>query len=421
MELLKYRDSQRLCSRCGSCKFIPPYRVRRAETMSVCPAVSKYNFNAFSGCGKLEVGYSINDGHSEVNESTKNIAYKCTLCGACDVTCKIHRKGIEVSENIEALRSACVEKGLIYKEHQAIIDSIMLNGNQLEKAVSERIDWSKNVKIKQVSAHQTGNVFLYVGDMSSFIPKLAQRTQKVAELLLSLGLDLVTSGKDEKTCADMAFDLGFTEVGVESGKKLLEDIKKSGATRLVTIDAHAYTAFRYYFPKNGIDLGVDVLHITELLNEQMEIGKLKMTKPIQKKITYHDPCNLGRRSEPYIGEYDGDSKRKPYSVTRTGDNGLYDAPRKLLEAIPGLELVEMDRIKSWAYCCGNGAGVADVNHDLFEFAGEERVKEAELTKADGVATACPRCEKGLSSAVEKMQSNLQVLDLLELVLESAEV
>ena len=132
MALMDYKVDQGWCNRCSNCKFIPSYRIKKSETMYVCPSITEYNFHAYSGSGKLEVGYSINDGHTKLNDTTKQVAYRCTLCGACDYTCKVFRKDIDVTENIEELRKECVSKGFIYPEHQAIIDSIRKNGNRSE-------------------------------------------------------------------------------------------------------------------------------------------------------------------------------------------------------------------------------------------------------------------------------------------------
>lgn len=156
MALMDYKVDQGWCNRCSNCKFIPSYRAQKTETMYICPSITMYNFNAFSGCGKLEVGYSINDGHSDLGESTQNIAYKCTLCGACDYTCKVFRKDIDVAENIEELRKECVQAGFVYPEHRAIVESIGKNGNQLNRPASDRIDWAEGLQIKQTSQDDTG-------------------------------------------------------------------------------------------------------------------------------------------------------------------------------------------------------------------------------------------------------------------------
>ncbi len=415
MALMDYKIDQGWCNRCSNCKWIPSYRAKKTETMYICPAISKYNFNAYSGCGKLEIGYSINDGHSEVCETTKNVAYKCTLCGACDYTCKVFRKDIDVAENIEELRKECVKAGYVYPEHRAIVDSIAQNGNQLCKPAEVRIDWAAGLDIKKVSNGDTGEIYLHVGDLNAFDQTLAQRTRKVVQLLLAKKMNIIVSGESEPCAADKAFDLGFVEEGKEAAEKLAADVKRSGAKTIVTMDAHAFTAFRWYYPRYGVELGVEVLHITQLLEQMYQSGVLNAVKAADMTVTYHDPCNLGRRSEPYKGEYVGDKRRRPMELTRTGDLGVYQAPRTLLSAIPGLKLVEMDRIKGWSYCCGNGAGVAEVNPELLDFASKNRMVEAEMTGADALVTVCAMCEGALAAV-----GSMKVIDLLDLVTEYME-
>lgn len=412
MSLMDYKADQGWCNRCSNCKWIPSYRIKKTETMYICPAITKYNFNAYSGCGKLEIGYSINDGHSTVCKTTQDVAYKCTLCGACDYTCKVFRKDIDVAENIEELRKECVKAGLVYPEHQAIVDSIRKNRNQLCRDASGRIDWTAGLSVKRTGEGQTGEIYFYAGDLNSFDRTLSERTRKIAELLLAKGLDLVTSADREPCAADKAFDLGFIEDGKKAAEKLAEEVKFSGAKMLVTPDTHAFAAFRWYYPRYGIELGVEVLHITQLLSRLYRDGILHpetTEKPV--RVTYHDPCNLGRRSEPYKGEYQGDKRRRPMELTRTGDLGVYEEPRTLITAVEGVELVEMDRRKGWSWCCGNGAGVAEVNPELLESASQNRMREAVMTGADMLITACAGCESALAAA-----GGLPVMDLLDFVL-----
>ncbi|MCI8991158.1 MAG: (Fe-S)-binding protein [Eubacterium sp.] len=418
MALMDYKKDQSYCNRCSNCKFIPSYRIQAGspDTLAICPAITKYNFHAYSGSGKLEIGYSINDGHSEICETTQDVAYKCTLCGACDYHCKVFRKDIDVAENIEELRKECVKAGFVYPQHQAIADSIAKENNGLCRPAAERIDWADGLEVKRVDKGETGSIYFYAGDMAGYSKTLSERTAKLLKLLLSKRLDLVVSGAAEPTAADKAFDLGFMETGISAAKKLAEEVKKSKAKTIVTLDAHAYMAFRWHYLRNGIDLGVEALHITQLLAQLICDGMLAPAKEAALKVTYHDPCNLGRRSEPFKDNYWGQNKRRrPMELVRTGDLGVYQAPREILAAIPGVELIEMNHIKGWAYCCGNGAGVAEVNLDLLKDTSKERVREASKTGADALVTACPMCEYALGNA-----GDMKVIDIVDLVLEYME-
>ena len=134
-------------------------------------------------------------------------------------------------------------------------------------------------------------------------------------------------------------------------------VKSSGAKVLLTPCADCYGAFRYAYPRMGVDLGIKVIHISEFLGELAANGKLHLKNRMDKKITYHDPCHLGRRSELYAGPWKGNKLLRPASCKRDGRKGVYDAPRDLLRSIPGIRLVEMERIREYSWCCGAGGGV----------------------------------------------------------------
>lgn len=414
MALIDYKKDQFYCNRCSNCKFIPSYRIKAGDPdhINICPAITKYNFHAYSGSGKLEIGYSINDGHSDVCETTKEVAYRCTMCGGCDYHCKLFRKDIDVLENIEELRKTCVDAGFTYPEHQAIADSVISDNNQLCRTAADRIDLAEDLDVKRVDRKETGKIYFHAGDLAGYEPKLADRAKRILSMLLEKGLDVVVSGAMEPTAADKAFELGFTDIGIMAAKKLADEVKRSGAEMIVTLDAHAYQAFRYHYPRHGVMLDAKVLHITQLTADLIRDGLLKPVKTADMKVTYHDPCNLGRKSEPFRSDYrDQNKRRRPMELVRTGDLGEYAAPRMILEAIPGIELIEMNRKKGWAYCCGNGAGVAETAPELLESASKERAEEAKMTGADVLVTACPMCEYALAKA-----GDIPVADIMDLVM-----
>ena len=419
MHLKDFHIDQGTCMRCSSCKFTEFYHAKRGETLYGCPSIHKYNFHAYSGSGKLHVGFSINEEHTKLDEAAADVAYKCTLCGSCDFACKTFFKYIDVGENIEALRIACVDEGYGLPEHAEMIKSMKSKGNTLKKSKASRIKWTENAKIKTLDGGETGKVMFHSGCMYGYDKKLTKRLTGLVNVLSDAGVDLITAGTDETCCGGKAIQLGYIDAGKAAAKALMAKLEKSGAKKIVTPCAHCYSAFKYYYPKHGIDLGVEVLHTSELLCRLVESGDLVLNalKPIN--VTYHDPCNLGRRSEPPKPEFKGDKKLRPMELTRTGELGIYDEPRNIIKAIPDVNLVEMDRIREYAYCCGAGAGVEEANPDLKEFAGRERIKEAAFTGTSTIVTACPWCEESLKSAARQEGIDLKVIDLTDLVIKSA--
>ena len=420
MALQDYKADCEGCTRCSVCKWIPFFQVKRGDVQQICPSISKYNFHAYSGGGKLNVAYSIIDRGTKVDKTVAEVAYRCNLCGACDYTCKVYRKDLEPCEVIEELRLACVREGQGLPEHRQIIASLQQNGNSIGKSAAERLEWTEGLNIKTVQSGAQGDAFFYAGCKTSFDTALAKRLRNTVRLLQQGGLDVITAGSAEQCCGSKALQLGYIKEGTEAAQSLLAQVRKAGAKKLITSCAHCYSAFKYYYPRFGITTGVEVLHVTECLSSMLEAGKLTLNNSTPLHVTYHDPCNLGRRSEPFIGLYPGSKKARPATQVRTGAKGVYEPPRKLLTAIQGVTLTEMDRTKGYSWCCGAGAGVPEAYPELTEFAGGERVKEAGYTGAQAIVTACPWCEESLKAAVRKEgRNNLQVLDLAELVAQCA--
>lgn len=409
---------QETCMRCSCCKFTDPYAPTRSETLYSCPSIHKYNFHAFSGGGKYSVAFSINEGHTDINETTADIAYKCTLCGACDTICKSNFKYMDPMDNILALRMDCVEAGQTLKPHEEMIASLKENGNMLCADRAGRIAWEDKTPVKQLVKKETGKYFFHAGCLYGYDESLQERLVGMVNLLCEAGVDLITAGVSETCCGSKALQLGFIEEGKAAARALKTKLEKAEAKVLVTPCAHCYSAFKYYYPKFGIDLGVEIMHVTEVFDSLIADGAIKPGATEVGTVTYHDPCNLGRKSEPPKPDFDGDKRERPMALTRTGELGIFDEPRNVITAIPGVELVEMERKRQYSYCCGNGAGVAEANPDLVEFAGKQRIQEAGFTGADTLVTACPWCERSLRDAAEKEGMDLQVMDVADLVIKS---
>jgi Fe-S oxidoreductase len=419
MALQDYRLDCSGCTRCSVCKWVPFYELKRVETSCICPAVKKYGFHAYSGGGKLNVALSVMEEHAPMSPAVADIAYKCNLCGGCDYTAKLIRKDYEVAEVIEELRFACVEAGQTIPAHQALIAGMTGEGNCAGKAAADRIDWAGVVPAKRVSEGGQGEVFFYAGCYAAFDAVVAERAGAVLDLLVKAGIDVVVAGGDERCSGSEALQLGYAKEGKQAAEALLEQVRKSGAKTIVTPSAHSFAAFRYYYPRHGLDLGdVEVLHLTELLDQLVADGNIVLSTPVPLTVTYHDPCNLGRRAEPFIPLWTGNKKDRPLSRMRTGEKGVYEPPRRLLEAIPGVALVEMDRIRGYAWCCGGGAGVPEAFPELTRLAASERIKEAGFTEADALVSACPRCESVLAEAARVAGTDIEVLDVVDLVLRS---
>jgi len=220
-------------------------------------------------------------------------------------------------------------------------------------------------------------------------------------LLLRAGVEVAVDKQGELCCGGRAYEMGYRDAALAQAKLKAARLQESGVQELVTGCAHCYQCFKVLYPKLGVEHGLRVFHTSEYLAAQVAEGRLVPQRPVDLSVTYHDPCHLGRLSEPWIA-WSGVQRMRhmrvydPPRFLRRGTYGVYDPPRRLLESLPGLRLVEMDRIKEYAWCCGAGGGVRESNPAFASWTARERMAEAVATGAEAVVTACPHCERQLS-------------------------
>jgi len=170
--------------------------------------------------------------------------------------------------------------------------------------------------------------------------------------------------------------------------------------------------------KSTEDMPYTVLHITEYIDQLMQDGKFKFNRRVPMKVTYHDPCNLGRLAEPW---YHWEPKYEPPNIAvgktwRRGEKGVYEPPRNILKGIRGLELIEMERIWDNAWCCGYGGGVGTAFPDFALWTAGERIEEAKTTGAEAIVSSCPHCKDILGRAADANNTGIKVYDITEVML-----
>ncbi len=214
--------------------------------------------------------------------------------------------------------------------------------------------------------------------------------------------------------------MGYRKEFIKSAESHIEAWTKAGVKKVVTSCSDCYHGFKRLYPKVGSQF--EVSHTVEFINHLIKEGKIKFTKKVPLTITYHDPCHLGRQGEPYI-TWDGVEKKirnqvvvyEPRRPRYNGAWGVYDPPRNVLRSIPGLELVEMERIREYAWCCGAAGGVKEAYPDFAKWTATERIEEAKSTGAEAIVSACPWCERNFTDAIRSMADKMKVLDVVELV------
>jgi Fe-S oxidoreductase len=368
-------DAQ-LCSRCKFCS-------------TVCPTYDGWLGRA--PVGRLQaILYALN--HKDVDfNKLGSMLYVCTLCGACEELCNKFMAGVKIKEAVRLARADLVERSIIPTKIRDFFQNIYNQGNPYGISKMKRDEWAEGLEITQF-AHE--DFLYYVGCVGSYDPVGQRVAKSFSQLLLKTGVSAGILGKWEKCEGNEALVLGeegLFELLVEEN---IKNFKKLGVTKIVTIDPHSYNALKNEYPKIGGEF--EVMHHTQLIWELIKEGKLEFNtgNAPNMKVTYHDPCFLGRWS------------------------GIYEEPRNILKHIPEVTLIEMGRNKENSFCCGGGSGnfYTDFSREGRDPA-RERLQEAYESGAEVIVTACPVCAIMLEEAVvsENLGSKLVVKDISEIV------
>lgn len=420
MALEDFRPDALRCTRCAYCKWIPFDLIKSARFSKGCPSIEYGKFHSYSAGGRLVTALSLMEGRSTVTEAVKDSVFKCTLCGQCDVSCKICRYDMEPLAAMRELRATLVEQGHTLPQLAPVLDSLRKDFNMLGQPKAKRGDWAAELQLKDLSKEKADYVF-HAGCRYSFDGDLSHVARTSVQLLQQAGIDFGILGAQENCCGGRAYQMGYRPDFTTRADANLLLWKKAGVKTVVTPCSECYHTFkRLYTAERGSE--IKVVHMVEFVADLVKSGKLKFSKPVNLKVTYHDPCHLGRQGETYM-PWSGKEKKifsqavcyDPPKPRYNGAFGVYEPPREVLEAIPGLELVEMERTREAGYCCGAGGGATDSYPEFARCTAKERLTEARSTGADALVTACPWCERSFLDAQQDEPGKMKVLDVMELV------
>ena len=418
MALEDYRSDMEMCCRCSICKFVPLEKLVEMRHSYVCPSIARYNFHTYSGGGRVGMGIAMLENELEYDRKLLEVIYNCQVCGACDISCK-YAMDMEVLEPINEIRIKCVEDGHTVPVLDGIINSLKKQGTMLPGMKAKRGEWASGLSVKDIAEHKVEVVY-HAGCRVCYDKDMWKVAGATIKLLQKAGVDAGIAGENETCCGGRAYQMGYKSDFLNQAKKYMEMLRKSGAKVLVTGCADCYHAFKVLYDKFGLKGELEVLHTTEYLARLIKEGKLKPAKKVDIKVTYHDPCHLGRLGEPNI-HWEGTPVPghirifDPPKEFRRGTYGVYEPPRDVLKSVPGLKLIEMDRIKEYAWCCGAGGGVKETNPKFAAWTAEERIDEAESTGTEAIVTACPGCERNLSDTIKENRRKIKVYDVVELL------
>ena len=369
----------RTCLQCGSCS-------------GVCPFGYMMEFPP----GRMIAGLRADEFELVMDTDT---VWMCVSCYACAQICpsKIPITAGLMTRTKEELLLA----GNVPSELQSALENSQRYGNPLGESPRKRADWALNLQPPvpiMGRERRPVDVLWFVGDYPSYHPRVQSVTKSLAKVLQALGINFGILGPEENSDGDtqrLAGERGLFEMLAEKNGRIFGRYQFD---RIITSDPHAYNALKNEYPALGISYPVQ--HYTQFLVENLEQLKPLLKKEISATVTYHDPCYLGRV------------------------NGIFDEPRMLLEAIPGIKLVEMAHNHTSSLCCGGGGGGMWLDGFTWEKAhtrlSEWRVREAVDSGANMLVVACPYEPPRFEDAVKSMQQEepLVVKDIIELIAES---
>ncbi len=416
MEEEKYQKMIKRCLRCSVCKWIPQVQIKSQKYASGCPAIDIYNFHPYSGGGKIILALAYEMGRLKPTEELRDIVYKCTECGNCAVACK-YMNTLEPLEIIMKLREKLVSVGCgPMPKQQAYIDAVKKVHNPYNEPHEKRIDWLTD----EIKLDPNAKVLYFVGCTSSYRRK--EMAIAAARIMNEAGVPFNILQDDEFCCGSPILRTGDVYTFEQILNRNIDIIESKGIETVVFSCAGCYDTFKVDYPLRR-KYNFRVLHTVELFDELITSRQLQLTNQVPLIVTYHDPCHLGRNAERYE-DWDGDivplmplvSINIPPKPKRTGSKGVYDAPRNILNSIPGLKFVEMERIQEYAYCCGAGAGVKSAFPEMALKTAITRVDEAEDSGAEIIVSACPFCSTNLQDGIKGKNSKLIYYDINELIL-----
>lgn len=379
-DLTHYEDIFFQCGKCGTCRTV----YKDAFWSRVCPSGEFGKFEAYYLGGKNLLTWAINTDKLKWSENLAKIFYQCSVCLACVQQCRIPEIHTYAGEWLMAMREEAVKLGYGPMPEQAqYTEHVMVEKNPYMEKHEDRLNWLPS-HIKQSS---DAKLAYFVGCTSSY------REQNVAistaEILNSLNIDFRILDNEE-CCGSPVYMTGQTDKAKELAEQNIKNFKDAGIEQIITSCAGCYRTWKDTYPnKFGLTHEIEVKHLPEFIRSKLKTGEMNFNKDVNMKITYHDPCHIGRHM------------------------GIYKAPRDVLQQIPGIELIEMTRNRHNAWCCGSGGGVRSAFKELSTFAAKERIEEAKETTAEAIVSCCPFCLNQFKNNIEN--NDIQALDLSELI------
>jgi len=367
------------CIACGYCR-------------DGCPIYEEVMWESASSKGKMTYAKMLTQLKADIDPYIVKRFYQCTLCGHCKEICQGELPTCDIWTNF---RSKLMQQGFEPAEaYPIMVSSVQENGNPFGEPSTKRTEIFPEDAQGLLMPGDEGQAdfLLWVGCMNSYND--VNTLPNLMSIFDAAGVKYRVLGEDEGCCGSivhMSGLPGFTDIA----KGAVSRIQATGLDTMVTPCAGCANHFKEIYPKHDIDVGVRVLHAVEILDELVKSGKLRFEKPFEKKVAYHDPCELGRHLR------------------------VFDPPRDILKAIPGLELVEFHENREDAKCCGGGGGLKAVDLEISQNIAYKRVLKAIEGGAEVLVSACPSCKANLKLAADRARKEkvgkIKVMDINEVI------
>ncbi len=373
LKKLTYEEVTR-CNRCGFC-------------LPSCPIYLVKGVESATPRGRNAITRAVIEGRLQWSEEVKKSIFSCLGCGACTANCF---PAIKTRDIVFRDRECLVNEGIYPKIADRLAQYILEEGNISNEDNEERSEWQE--LLGDIPEHyfekEHAEVIYFVGCVASFFPLAQKIPASMVRILEKAGVDFTVLGGEEWCCGYPLIGAGMPEKMKDLIEHNVEAVSRIGAKTLVFTCPSCYHTWKHFYPSTIEYLSVSEYLATLIKEDKIAFNHLKV------RVTYHDPCDLGRNS------------------------GVYEAPREVLNAIPGLELVELEKNRQFTMCCGGGGNLEMVDPDLSGQIADMKIEEIKATGADMVVSSCQQCLRTIAGRARRRKIGLVVKDLTELVAEA---
>ena len=397
MDLEGWHEVAASCMHCRVC--VNPEFHEVDGWVPICPKGNMFKLETFYAPGAFELIRAIIEGElTENSPKLQKALYSCTMCGACSTLCErysapgalVKKMGKTFVDMYIDTRVDLMKRGWgPLEEHKAILKNVANTDNAWGGTRADRERWAKGLGAKDLN-NEKADVLYFAGCTATYDPKLKGMMTTAADLFNKAGVDWGILGKNEKCCAGPSLRVGDRDQFNAYARENIELFNKLDVKTIVTSCAGCYSAFIKEYPDVG-KIDAEVLHISEFIARLIKQKKIELKNEVKLKVTYHDPCHIGRYCS------------------------VYEEPRDILKAVPGLELLEMKQNRANSWCCGAGAGMRTALPEVASETGLRKIEQAEETGAEVIVSACPFCAQNLVDSIKEAGSDLKFMDITEIL------